>query len=283
MNPITRWIPAACLAAALMPAVAPAQELHTTLPEALGVVGSGSQARSKNEVTGHLADRLGDSWYDLDAVGGTLRYYVDPSTIGGPAGSNASGSASAGFQLRLENRGSTAITFAEGAFSLDFSVAYDLQPTTFAQASTTLMFGLGPAGTVLHRLERRGTEPTGQYLFFSMPPSMQRLVTVNTASGEALDITWRSAAYTLPAGQTVALFVNAGSTAYLSGDAGVAIVDSLNSLHLHADLPPGVQFSSDVAMPWISPVPEPAGWAMLLAGAALLAGWRRPAGGFSRR
>jgi hypothetical protein len=188
--------------------------------------------------------------------------------------------------LNIVNQGINAVVFPEGTFTVDFSVDYDFRPQGFAQGGSSLTFGLGPVYSLIHLLENQAGQTITNVLRLSMPGSRLHLVDVHEATPDRLDLTWRSAAYTLLPGDDVSLLVNVGGNVFLGGGAGVAVVDSWNSLHLRADLPDGVTLSSDLPLHWASPVPEPGGLALAAAGLAVLAAigrrrvrtWPAPAG-----
>ncbi|MBT9489454.1 MAG: hypothetical protein IV093_18260 [Rubrivivax sp.] len=266
-----RLAPLAVIVAAVA-GPASAQSLYVPVPQVIGVVGaSGTNNSIKDEHGYHLEDALGANRYELDLQQGSLRFYTNGVAVAGPPGADVSNSASTGFLLNIVNQGINTVVFPEGSFTVDFSVDYNFQPQGFAQGGSRLNFGLGPAYSLNHLLENRAGQPITNVLRLNMPGSRLHLVDVHEATPDRLDLTWRSAAYTLLPGDDVSLYVYVGGNVYLGGGAGVAVIDSWNSLHLRADLPDGVTLSSDLPLHWASPVPEPGGLALAAAGLAVLA------------
>jgi hypothetical protein len=207
-----------------------------------------------------------------------------------PSPGNASGipflSAEYYSGVRLTNTGSSAISFAAGAFSLNYSAGYQLflgdpDPATppnssRARLNSDIFFQLLVPGQVQLSRITHDVQLTASGYSENLDPFVRGGITivVHEASTNGLRFTASSGAFTLlpnEAFQINSSFLVSGAVDGFSD--GQVIYDASQTARLSALLPAGVTVDSSVSLPWVSVVPEPGSWATLALGLAIL-GWR---------
>lgn len=184
----------------------------------------------------------------------------------------------------VTNIGSSAVSFEAGAFSLTYSVGYQLSlgdpdPSTppnssRARINSDMQFGLGGPAQFAFITHNVGLTESGYSESFNPREAGGLTLAVHEASTNGLRFTASSGAFTILPNEGVVMtfFFQAQGTVDAFTD-GQVIYDASQTARLSALLPMGVTVDSSVPLSWVSVVPEPGSWATLALGLAIL-GWR---------
>ncbi len=280
--------PFAALATALILAAPGAQAASGTLPGVLTLIqsnarvqwgGPGLGQNSLNDPTfADIATGAADA--ETDALSGTVKARSIDS-------GNTSGIltyAYGNFEVLFQNTGPVAIGFGAGAINatVNASFARTLGSDAFGTASqllTASLYGQGGglnsgAGVSYRAAEfNRSSSPT---LDFDLNPNAGFTAT-GAADLASLAVALAFPAFSLEPGQTLRVGLNLTTNAWGYAPGGgpwSATTDAFNTATIAMALPEGVRLESAQPLAWVTQVPEPATYWLLLAGLLGLAGWR---------
>ncbi|MFO1226513.1 PEP-CTERM sorting domain-containing protein [Roseateles sp.] len=293
--PLTRAKRSFYVAAAIAAASHVAQADAPVVPATLTVIGHTMDARLDNMLGPLVQDTdpllatvtLGANKAEADYAAGTLKGVA----VAEPLGVNFTLSMSS-FDLTLRNGSASAVHFGAGSIAIDTTASYartlGASPSGTVANTLNAVFGIAivaPDDTV-----RYSGNAFYQYRYShdlgDPAPDLTAIVRheggFTTSSSEhafASHAVLSSAAFDLLPGETMAIFMSVGASANVINLLGApgfsATTDFGHTARLSMQLPTGVTLDSPVQLGWVTAVPEPSSWALMLGGVVGLAALRR--------